>query len=61
MERDLELNQNVVLGNNVDHEQNVICNQKIIPKRRLKSAVTRTTVLQKLNREISLQAYLTIV
>ena len=36
MERDLELNQNFFLGNNVDHKQNVICNKKIIPKKMIK-------------------------
>ena len=36
MERDLELNQNFFLEDNVDHEQNVISNQKIIPKTTIK-------------------------
>ena len=36
MERDLELNQNFFLGDNFGHEQNVICNQKIIPKKTIK-------------------------
>ena len=33
MERDLKLNQNFFLCDNVDHEENVIYNQKIIPKK----------------------------
>ena len=33
MERDLKLNQNFFLCDNVDHEVNVIYNQKIIPKK----------------------------
>ena len=47
MERDLELNQNFFLDNNVDHKQ------KVIPKkRRLKRVVTRFTALQKFSRNI---------
>ena len=37
MERDLELNQNLFFGVNVDHEQNIISNQKIIPKKAIKN------------------------
>ena len=33
MERDLELNQNFFLDNNVDHEQNIIPKKKTIKKR----------------------------
>ena len=33
MEKDLELHQNFFLGDNVDHKQNVICDQKVIPKK----------------------------
>ena len=52
MQRDLELNQNFFLGDNVDHKQNAIYNQKIIPKRTIKKRSNRTTALRKLNREI---------
>lgn len=46
MERDLELNQNFLFNDNVDHKQNVI------PRRCLKSITTRITAQQKLNQEI---------
>ena len=36
MERDLELNQNFFLGDNVGHEENVISNKKIIPKKMIR-------------------------
>ena len=36
MERDLKLNPNFFLGDNVDHKQKEICNQKIIPKKTIK-------------------------
>ena len=38
MERDLELNQNFLLGDNVNHEENVISNQKIISKKTIKKS-----------------------
>ena len=47
MEKDLELNQNFFLGNNVDRE-------KIIPKKEIrKSCNTRITFQQKLKLKIS--------
>ena len=52
MQRDLELNQNFFLGDNVDHKQNAVYNQKIIPKRTIKKRSNRTTALRKLIREI---------
>ena len=36
MKRDLELKQTFFLGDNVDHKQNVICNQNIISKKTIK-------------------------
>ena len=36
MERDLVLNQDFFLGENVDHDQNIIYSQKIIPKKIIK-------------------------
>ena len=36
MARDLKLNQNLFLGDNVDHKQKGICNQKIISKKTIK-------------------------
>ena len=36
MERDLELNQNFFLGDNINHKENVISNQKIISKKTIK-------------------------
>ena len=47
MKRHLELNQDLFLGNNVDHE-------KIVPSKRWKNtAVLITTAQQRLNRKIS--------
>ena len=36
MERDLELNQNFFFNNNIDHEENVISNKNIFPKKTIK-------------------------
>ena len=36
LEKDLDLNQNFFLGGNVDHEQALIKNQKIVPKKTIK-------------------------
>ena len=41
MERDMELHQNFFLGDNVDHKQNLICNQKVLPKKAIRKHIEK--------------------
>ena len=53
LEKDLDLNQNFFLGGNVDHEQALIKNQKIVPKKTIKKRKSgKSTVQQKINCKI---------